>query len=174
MTPVPCVYILIGLPGTGKTTFRNALVSSQLDRKITVLSFDDIIIRAAAVAGTTFEEIHRREMRRAKKQVEELEAAAYAANHSVVWDALNLTKNTRIARLSAVPAHYNKFGLIFPVPSWQVHRERCSKLPGNIHGGVISRLRGTYEEPSLAEGFTSIFNYIGGKNTGSAWQVRTG
>lgn len=154
---MPKVYMLIGLPATGKTTFRKSILVSEPGQDWAVISIDDIIEHAAAEANTTYDAMFYKFSRVATRQATLAAREAYENRCNVIWDATNLTKKIRAEKMRKIPEDYRIYAFVFPEPPREEHRARLARLPVTISGKILHYMRSRYEPPSMDEGFTAIF-----------------
>ncbi len=146
------LYILIGVPGSGKSTW---IKNCGIDAVI--LSTDDKIEAAAEAAGKTYNDMFKSVIGEAEKQMYADALAAFAAGRDVIWDQTNVTAKTRGKKLNRVPAHYEKIAVYFNTPDTAELNRRLANRPGktipaNIVMGMVSQL----EMPTADEGFDRI------------------
>jgi predicted kinase len=151
------VYILIGLPATGKTTFRKSIMEKEPGQNWVAVSIDDIIERAASEASITFDAMFYKFSRAATRQATLAARDAYENGRSVVWDATNPTKKIRAEKIRKIPEGYRIYAFVFPEPPKEEHRARLAALPATISGKILRCMRFRYEPPSMDEGFIAIF-----------------
>jgi len=151
----PYALVLVGLPGTGKSTF-----VSQLPPHFVILSTDNVMERLAKELEVSYNEAFNLVgWEAAEHQYYEEFAAATAAGKDIVIDQTNVSAKVRRRKLSRVPAHYHKVAVIFTLPE-DVLMERLvareaktgKKIPPHIMADMIKR----WEDPTKAEGFDNI------------------
>lgn len=98
------IKVLIGLPGSGKTTFRNELIEKQPE--YVCISQDDIIERYATELGITynkfFEPEYRDDLENAKFQMLDDLQKATKERKNIVIDMTNLSLKSRRSKLSSI------------------------------------------------------------------------
>ena len=149
---MPRMWMLIGVPGSGKSTYRASLPSDA-----TVLSTDDQIEAIATGLGKTYTEVFRDHIASAEKDMYQQAMRAFAAGDDVIWDQTNLTAKTRAKKLIMVPDQYEKIAVYFNTPeSAELQRRLDSRkgktIPANILMGMASQL----QRPTREEGFDRI------------------
>lgn len=150
---MPKLYMLIGVPGSGKSTW---LKYMGLDRE-TVLSTDDKIEAAAAAQGKTYNDVFKAEIAAAEKQMYKDAAEAFAADRTVIWDQTNITAKTRKKKLAIVPEHYDVVAVYFATPDDTELNRRLANRPGKtIPANIVMGMKSQLEEPTHDEGFVEI------------------
>lgn len=155
-TDNPTLYMLIGVPGSGKSTW---IKSHDWDNTV-IISTDDIIDRRAAQQGKTYSDVFQSEIKSASAEMEQNLKQAIKADKNIIWDQTNLTPNARRAKLAKVPSKYKKVAVFFKTPSDAILYNRLTKratdsgkhIPRNIVMGMMSQLT----PPSTDEGFDEI------------------
>ena len=147
------LYMLIGVPASGKTTWRK---QNPMDAAVLVSS-DDILDQIADRQRATYNEVFKDNIKIAVQQADQRATDAFAAGLDVIWDQTNLTRKSRARKLAKVPANYEKIAVFFPTPDRAEHDRRLALRPGktipwNILNGMIS----TIEQPITDEGFDEI------------------
>lgn len=146
----PTLYMLIGVPGSGKTTWiRNH------KHDAVVLSTDDKIEAEAERSGKTYSEVFHDTIKHATSQMQDDMIRAVRERRDIIWDQTNITAKSRRGKLSQIPKDYRKVAVFFPVPPDL--RERLAGRPGkNIPEPVVLSMINQLEPPSKSEGFDEI------------------
>jgi len=152
---MPTLYMLIGIPGSGKSTW---LAKQAFDwTKTRIISTDNIIERRAREQGKTYSEVFQKEIKGATHQMNRDLKQAIASGDDVVWDQTNLTKKSRASKLSEIPDSYRKIAVFFSTPDDAELKRRLASRPGKtIPANVVLGMRSQLERPSKAEGFDEI------------------
>lgn len=151
----PHLYMLIGLPGTGKSTWVNG-IRPVLPVKSVVLSTDDILETIGRSFGMTYNELFD-DITYSFSEKMMMKVARHAIEHKwdVVWDQTNLNVKTRAKKLALFPEEYEKTAVYFPVPA--DHEARLNNRVGKtIPRHVMQSMKDKMETPSTNEGFNSI------------------
>jgi predicted kinase len=155
MTNKPILMMLIGLPGTGKTTW------IKNNRKLfgpnhVVLSTDDILEMIGGQLGMTYNEMFDDiSYSFAEKMMMKGAKHAIANKWNVIWDQTNLNVKTRAKKLALFGDAYEKHGIYFPVPP--DHDVRLNSRVGKtIPRHVMQSMKEKMEMPSTNEGFDSL------------------
>lgn len=158
------LYMLVGLPLTGKTTFRKRMFSHFAG---IIVSSDDLLTLHSELLGQTYNEVFKHYGDQANKQAFELGKYAAERTVSVVWDQTNLTRKSRAKKLALFPECYYKIAYVFLQPSSDVLMER-QKNPDRdgktIPLTVLNDMRASYDPPSIEEGFHEI-RFVNGDYT---------
>src|SRR4051794_487825 len=119
---MPSVYVLMGLPGSGKTTWRNRFVAER-EGFAHAVARDDVVEEIAGLHGITYAEAWRTLSKTIDKEFRRRLTEAFTLGKDVVVDNTNLTAKARRRIFSRVPEGWEKVGVIFDVPEhWLVHR----------------------------------------------------
>lgn len=149
---MPTLYMLIGVPGSGKTTW---IKNNRHDAM--VLSTDDKIEAEAAKLGKTYSEVFGDAIKRATSEMQVDLTRAVRDRRNIIWDQTNLTRKSRKSKMSQIPKDYHKIAVFFSVPPDL--RERLANRPGKtIPEPIIISMINQLEPPSKDEGFDEIVN----------------
>jgi predicted kinase len=152
--------MLVGLPCSGKSTWRNNLITPSMDFE--VLSSDDMIEAYAKANHSTYNEVFETFMKLYNVDAILADKAKEIVNrkHDIVWDQTNLTKKVRakkIKMLSNIPGfkNYEKIAVVFPndIETLLNRNVRTGKI---IPHSIMRRMAEGFEEPTLDEGFDQI------------------
>jgi len=103
------VYILIGPPNCGKTTWR----INNLNINDAILSNDDIILELSTNSNNynlSFKEVN---FKNVNKLFNEKFLEAIKNNKNIIIDKTNMTIKSRKKLLSKIPKHYKKIAVLF-------------------------------------------------------------
>jgi len=154
------IYLLIGLPGTGKTTFRK----QDRFKDYTVLSSDDYIEKEATENGTTYDAIFKETIKSATAEFNrQLDYHLVNGTVPLMIDRTNLTKNSRSRFIQLARQYrYEIYGVdlnaiaVDDPGEWK--RRLASRAGKQIPGYVLKNMLETYEPPTMDEGFTYIIS----------------
>lgn len=162
MSNQPILYMLVGLPGSGKSTYSeiNLEPALQLAGDFFYYSTDHYIDKIAKELELTYDDVFEDNIRDATAAMNLFLAEAIKSKRDVIWDQTNLTVNSRRKKLARFPAEYRKVAMVFEVAE-DVLNERLANRPGKtIPAHVIKSMRDSYVAPTLDEGFDAIrFQY---------------
>lgn len=159
MTEKKEFVMLVGLPGSGKSTLRN----EKYWRKDgwAVISSDDYIEGVAAAYGKTYNEVFLASAKEATKNLWIALDAALKGNMNIVWDQTNLSVEKRKLILDKIPENYWKKCFVFEASRTERNR-RCDGRAGKtIPWSVVDSMEKTYVSPTIGEGFDEI-ELVGG------------
>ena len=147
------ISILVGVPASGKTTYRNVINASNF----VVVSSDDIIEELCANSGVTYSEGFSSFINEANRVFNNKLQTALKNGDCILVDRTNLTKQSRKRILSQVPDNYYKEAIVFPVPETDVWNKRLASRPDkNIPSYILQSMVASYEVPTQDEGFDSV------------------
>jgi predicted kinase len=151
---MPNLYMLIGVPGSGKSTW---IKNQNFDSNVVIISTDDIIERHAQAQGLTYSEVFQNEIKAATAEMNRNLADAIAKNKDIVWDQTNLTAKSRKPKLSQIPNTYEKHAVFFKTPDEQELKRRLASRPGKtIPANVVLGMKSQLQMPTVEEGFDFI------------------
>jgi predicted kinase len=151
---MPKCYQLIGVPGSGKTTwFRN----QEWTENCYYISTDKHVEAYAEAHGKTYSEVFADYMPTAvENMVEEVERAR-AAGCDIIWDQTSTTVASRLKKFRMLP-DYEHIAVVFKTPDIDELKTRLKSRPGKvIPKRVIETMIEFWEEPTEEEGFKEIW-----------------
>lgn len=154
----PCLYMLVGVPGSGKSTWiENQLPEEGRGHDTTVLSTDYFIECVAAIHGKTYNEVFHDTIKDANRKMYEDLDWALEHNHNIIWDQTNTSRKSRKEKLAKIPIHYKKVAVFFPTPDLEELERRLASRPGKvISKGVMQNMIDCLNQPMLEEGFDEV------------------
>lgn len=153
--------ILVGLPGSGKSTYLNFVDDPEFGGDVFVYSTDNYIEAQAKEAGKTYNDMFRDHIDAATKHMNDVLAIAISAGIDVYWDQTNMSSKKRKGILSKFPKNYRKECWCVRVPQtaeeWAELYRRLASRPGKtIPHHIVEAMADSYVEPTLDEGFDKI------------------
>ena len=153
---MPTCYMLIGLPGTGKSTWVGHFYEKE--QHPVIISSDYFIERFAHLCGMTYDEAFPLVMARGipDKFIRKRIKKAIAEGRDVLWDQTNLTVKSRKSKMRQLPG-YKFEALVFEKPSqdiWEKNLERPGKV---IPSHVLLQMERSYQAPTKDEGFIRVY-----------------
>ena len=151
----PVFMMLVGLPGSGKSTFR----ADPAYRYYVHLSTDDFIDMQAQVHDLTYDEAFSMYVDDAARVLQKTLTMALSAKDNIIWDQTNLSLKKRRGILSQLPKLYHKEAVYFEIDEG-LRQQRLLSRPGKtIPRQIDASMRASYVRPSLGEGFNAVFSY---------------
>lgn len=143
----PIFTMLVGLPGSGKSTY-----AAGMSGDFTYLSTDALVEARAAELGLTYNDVWPDYIGEATRIVNEDFRAAVKARRDIVWDQTNLSAKKRRRVLSQLP------GVCRVVTVHEgIRQDRLLRRPGKtIPAHVDKSMRETFVYPDKDEGFDEI------------------
>jgi tRNA uridine 5-carbamoylmethylation protein Kti12 len=144
----PYLWMMVGPPCSGKTTFCENILIPVVDRMfpehpIAHLSTDDTIQEIADEYNFTYNESFRKLIDFAQMYMDKMLDHAIKNGHSIIWDQTNIYKLKRAAKLAKVPSNYYRIALIAdPLEHYELLEERNRQRAGKVIPPDI--LRGMY------------------------------
>jgi predicted kinase len=152
--------MLIGVPGSGKSTWLQNKDFTKDERATCILSTDNYIEDAAKVLGKTYNEVFEETIADATADLNAQLSWAVKNSMNIVWDQTNINKKTRAKKLAMIPSNdYEKIAVFFETPDEEEHQRRlnsCGREGKSIPEHVMRNMIKGLERPEKSEGFDRI------------------
>ena len=155
------VEVLVGLPGSGKSTFLSFVDNPEFGGDVFVYSTDNYIEAKAKELGLTYNTAFQDNISAATKHMNAVLNVAVSAGIDVYWDQTNMSAKKRLGILSKFPKTYRKTCRCIAPPrtpeEWaELDRRLASREGKTIPHHIIEAMADSYVEPELDEGFDYI------------------
>jgi len=152
---MPTLYMMVGVPGSGKSTWIN---SQDFDYKSTIiLSTDNYIDKIAMLTDSTYSSVYHSEIKNADKNLKESLALAIKNGYDIVWDQTNPSVKVRRKKLNKIPAHYKKVAVCIPLLDKEELMKRIrSRKHKYISSTLLTSMIDSFTIPTLDEGFDEV------------------
>lgn len=155
-------HILVGIPATGKSTYRDKILADNTDAYI--YSTDDNLEKIAKTLGTTYDMVFEDHYKDAYEQARDGLDAATKVGQDVIFDQTNLTEKKRhhiIQSMSQKDYWISCVSIDIPFSQYDV-TEWEKRLAGregkHIPHFVINSMLDSYTKPTMKEGFDELYN----------------
>ena len=150
---MPKAYILVGIPGSGKSTW---IKNQTWALGLTVVSTDAFVEDYARAQGKTYSDVFEDYMPEAVNLMVQQVVRAREHNHDIIWDQTSTTVASRIKKFNMLPS-YEMIAVVFPIPGKEELTRRLNSRPGKvIPDNVIQQMIDSYEMPTTEEGFIKV------------------
>lgn len=153
------IFILVGPPGSGKTTW----IQKEFQGEVFPVSTDDIIQDIADEDEITYDQAFSKYMKAAEKMMwEDFDHLVGGEYGPIIVDRTNMSVKSRrrfFERLRNFhKGHgYNIHAVVFPKPDNKEHERRLNSRPGKtIPWEVINNMLASFQMPTTEEGFASV------------------
>jgi len=151
---MPRCYQLIGIPGSGKSTWAT---SQEWFPTCEYISTDKFVEAFARETGRTYSEVFAEIMPTAVRLMAEEVVAARDASKDIIWDQTSTTIASRTRKFNMLP-DYEHIAVVFETPNRIELKQRLASRPGKeIPEVVIEGMLASFEMPTEEEGFKEIW-----------------
>lgn len=159
-------YIMVGLPGTGKSTLVHKIIRDMGDHGdgVFVYSTDNLIQEWSAAMGWTYNFGFSKYIEKATKEMNSSLEVAIKENRDIIWDQTNLGAKKRKSLIERLKKKYRiECHCIIPPGGDSQHEDwefRLGNRPGKvIPPEIIENMAKTYTVPTLDEGYSVVYKY---------------
>jgi predicted kinase len=147
-------YQLIGVPGSGKSTW---IAQQEWAKDCVVVSTDHWIEMFARELGRTYSEVFDLFMPAAVRAMSAQVALAQQQGRNIVWDQTSVSVASRAKKFAALP-DYEHVAVVFATPEPDELTRRLAQRPGKvIPESVLASMIQSYNPPDESEGFVEIW-----------------
>jgi predicted kinase len=151
---MPKCYQLIGVPGSGKSTW---VSEQEWALGLTIVSTDAFVENYARAHGKTYSEVFTEYMPEAIDLMIQQVVRAREHDHTLIWDQTSTTVKSRASKFRMLP-DYEHIAVVFRTPDLSVLKERLAGRPGkDVPWEVVQGMIDGWEEPTEEEGFKEIW-----------------
>jgi predicted kinase len=151
---MPKVYVLVGVPGSGKSTW---IAQQEWARDCSIVSTDRWIEMFARELGRTYSEVFDLFMPAAVRAMSAQVALAQQQGRDIVWDQTSVSVASRAKKFASLP-NYEHVAVVFATPEPEELARRLAQRPGKvIPESVVQHMINTFELPTESEGYREIW-----------------
>jgi predicted kinase len=152
--------MLIGVPGSGKSTWIRNFLAGKDPSQWVIISTDDILERWGKEKGLDYNQAFSHfNFKHVKNQMMKELKDAIQAGKNIIFDQTNMTAKSRAEKLQHLPADYDKQAIVWSLTEPELKR-RAEKRHGEtgklVPAHVITNMQRSYMSPTKAEGFSKI------------------
>lgn len=150
---MPKVYVLVGVPGSGKSTW----VSNQLwASECVYVSSDHFVEEEAERQGKTYNEVFKDYATKAVSLMLDKVIEAREAGKDIIWDQTSVNVKSRKKKFSMLP-NYEHIAVVFPTPEPEEHARRLNRPGKSIPKEILDSMINTFEMPTEEEGYKEVW-----------------
>ncbi len=148
------LYVLVGVPGSGKSTW---VKNQDWVKNCVVVSTDEFVEDYAKECGQTYSEVFDDYMPTAVKLMADKVVRAREAGKDIIWDQTSTSIASRSRKFKMLPDYY-AIAVVFKKPNDEELKRRLASRPGKtVPWSVVEQMWGSWEDPTEEEGFKEIW-----------------
>jgi predicted kinase len=152
---MPKCYQLIGVPGSGKSTW---VANQAWALSCAYVSTDKWVDIYAKEVGKTYSQVFTDFMPTAVDLMCKEVVAARDMGRDIIWDQTSVNEKSRRKKFSMLP-DYEHIAVVFKTPEHTELMRRLMSRPGkDIPDHVIASMIASFQMPTEAEGFKEIWH----------------
>lgn len=150
---MPKCIQLVGVPGSGKTTWIDSL---NLRNNFTIISTDIHVENHAKFVGKSYSEVFASYMPTAVNLMTFDVINARESNKDIIWDQTSTTIISRVRKFSMLPG-YEHIAVVFKTPdTLELRRRLNERKDRNTPWDVVQEMIDNFQYPTRDEGFSII------------------
>jgi predicted kinase len=150
----PKLYMLIGVPASGKSTW---ISKQEWAKNCRIISTDKYVQEYAKWHRKTYTEVFQEYMPKAVELMTDEVVHARENNQDIIWDQTSTTIASRRKKFVMLP-DYHAIAVVFRTPNRDELDVRLSGRPGkHVPKEVVDSMIAKWEEPTEDEGFSEIW-----------------
>lgn len=151
---MPKLYILVGVPGSGKSTW---VANQDWAKDCVYISTDKLVEEHASRKQTTYSDVFKDYMPTAVNRMIDEVIQAKEQQKDIIWDQTSTTVYSRLKKFKMLPEYY-AIAVVFPTPERPELDRRLSSRQGKIiPKEVIDKMIEDFQDPTEEEGFKEIW-----------------
>ena len=151
---MPKLYVLVGVPGSGKSTWTR---SQEGFNDCVYISTDQYVEEWANSVGKTYSEVFEEYMPVAVARMAGAVNDAKRIDQDIIWDQTSTTVSSRTRKFNMLPDYY-AIAVVFRTPEEEELARRLASRPGKvIPEHVLHDMIWNFEMPTEEEGFKEIW-----------------
>lgn len=151
---MPTCYQLIGIPGSGKSTW---IANQDWAKDCVIVSTDNHVEDFARAQGKTYSEVFNEYMPTAVNLMAQDVIEARKKDKDIIWDQTSTTRASRARKFNMLP-NYRHIAVVFSTPEPQELSRRLNSRAGkHIPDHVIRNMIAQFDMPYEDEGFEEIW-----------------
>jgi predicted kinase len=152
---MPKLYVLVGIPGSGKSTW---VKNQDWAKDCSYISTDMWVDMEAERQGKTYSEVFKDYMPHAVKLMANQVELARDLGRDIIWDQTSTTIASRERKFNMLPDYY-AIAVVFKTPEKdELDRRLASRIGKHIPSRVIRSMIAGWDDPTEDEGFKEIWN----------------
>jgi predicted kinase len=150
------LYVLVGVPGSGKSTWHS---EQEWMQDAAYISTDRYVEEFAKSMGKTYSEVFKEVMPKCVEYMTGDVIHAREAEQDIVWDQTSTTIQSRSKKLRMLPNYYAIAVVFNSIEREELNRRLQSRYDSGkiIPENVVQDMINNWEEPTLDEGFNEIW-----------------
>lgn len=151
---MPKLYVLVGVPGSGKSTW---VQNQDWAIPCAYISTDKFVDAYAKEVGRTYSEVFDEFMPNAVKMMADEVVLAREQGRDIIWDQTSTTLASRKRKFNMLRDYY-AIAVVFKTPEKEeLDRRLASREGKNIPEHVMRSMINNFEMPTEEEGFKEIW-----------------